>query len=120
MLPHIRLSHSFATLSEIAHNLRLIYWDYIRHSDFPCRSRCSQVFVLSLSLPETIKTRQPGRPKFDINEETLIERRTLLLNWNEIARMLLVSRYHYWSDNYAPFPLKLKIIKTDVRISFLN
>ena len=91
VLPHIQHLHSFATLSEIAHNLRLMYWDYIRHSDFPCRSRCSQVAVLSLSLPETIKTGQPGRPKFDINEETLIELRTLGFNWNEIARMLLLS-----------------------------
>ena len=85
VLPHIRHSHSFATLSKIAHNLRLMYWDYIRHSDFPCRSRCSQVAVLLLSLPETIKTEQPGRPKFDTSEETLIELRTLGFNWNEIA-----------------------------------
>ena len=40
--PHIQHSHSFATLSEIEHNLRLMCWDYIRHIDFPCRSRCSQ------------------------------------------------------------------------------
>lgn len=43
--PHIQHSHSFATLSEIAHNLRLmccILLYYIRHTDFPCRSRCSQ------------------------------------------------------------------------------
>ena len=77
VLPHIQHSHSFVTLSEIAHNLRLMYWDYICHSGFPCRSRCSQVVVLSLRLPETIKTGQPGRPKFDINEKTLIELRTL-------------------------------------------
>ena len=77
VLPHIQHSHSFVTLSEIAHNPRLVYWDYICHSDFPCRSRCSQVVVLSLSLPETIKTGQPGRSKFDINEKTLIELRTL-------------------------------------------
>ena len=77
VLPHIQHSHSFVTLSEIAHNLRLMYWDYICHSGFPCRSRCSQVVVLSLRLPETIKTGQPGRPKFDINEKTLIEPRRL-------------------------------------------
>ena len=77
VLPHIQHSRSFVTLSEIAHNPRLVYWDYICHSDFPCRSRCSQVVVLSLGLPETIKTGQPGRSKFDINEKTLIELRTL-------------------------------------------
>ena len=93
VLPHIRHSHSFVTLSEIAHNLRLMYWVYICHSDFPCRSRCSQLAVLSLSLPETVKTGQPGRSKSDMNEKTLIELRTLGFNWNEIAGMLLVSRW---------------------------
>ena len=49
VLPHVHHSHSLAAmLSEIAHNLQLMYWDYIRHSEFPCRSRCSQVAVLSL------------------------------------------------------------------------
>ena len=52
VLPHIQHSHSFVTLSKIAGNLWLMYWDYICHSDFPCRSRCSQVVVLSLSLPD--------------------------------------------------------------------
>ena len=94
MLLHVHHSHSLAAiLSEIAHNLQLIYWDYIRHSEFPCRSGCSQVAVLSFNLPETVKTGQPGRPKFDIQEETLIELRSLGFNWNEIARMLLVSRW---------------------------
>ena len=53
-----------------------MYWDYISHGDFPCRSRCSQVAVLSFNLPESVKTRHPGRPKFDIHEETLIELRS--------------------------------------------
>ena len=73
----LKASNFTTNVSEIAHNLRLMYWDYICHSGFPCRSRCSQVVVLSLRLPETIKTGQPGRPKFDINEKTLIELRTL-------------------------------------------
>ena len=64
VLPHVHHSHSLAAiLSEIAHNLQLMHWDYIRHSEFPCRSRCSQVAVLSFNLPETVKTGQPGRPK---------------------------------------------------------
>ena len=48
---------------------------------------------MSFNLPETIETGQPGRPKFDINEKTLIELRSLGFNWNELARMLLVSRW---------------------------
>ena len=68
-----------------------MYWDYIRHSE--CLSRCSQVAVLSFNLPETVKTKQPGRPKFDIQEETLFKLRLLGFNWNEIGRMLLLSRW---------------------------
>ena len=72
VLPHVHHSHSVAAiLSEIAHNLKLMYWDCIRHGDFPCRLRCSQVAVLSFNLPESVKTGHPGRPKFDIHEETL-------------------------------------------------
>ena len=70
-----------------------MYWYYIRHGDFPCRSRCSQVAVLSFNLPESVKIGHPGRPKFDIHEETLIEVRSLGFNWNEIGRMLLVSHW---------------------------
>ena len=70
-----------------------MYWDYIHHGDFPCHSRCSQVAVLSFNLPESVKTGHPVRPKFDIYEETLIELRSLGFNWNEIAQMLLISRW---------------------------
>ena len=66
-----------------------MYWEYIRQGE--CLSRCSQVAVLSFNLPETVKTEQPGRPKFDIQEETLFKLTLLGLNWNEIGRMLLVS-----------------------------
>ena len=42
VLPHVHHSHSVAAiLSEIAHNLQRMYWDCIRHGDFPCRSICS-------------------------------------------------------------------------------
>ena len=49
-----------------------MYWDYIRHGDFPCRSRCSQVAVLSFNLPESVKTGHPGRPKFDTAVSTKV------------------------------------------------
>ena len=50
------------------------------------------------------KKGQSGRPKFDINEETLIELRTLGYNWNEIAGMLLVSHWtiQKWWRKRAP------------------
>ena len=68
-----------------------MYWNYIRHGDFPCRSRCSQVAVLSFNLPESVKTVHPGRPKFDIHKETLIDLRSLGFNWNGIARSNVIG-----------------------------
>ena len=41
--------------------------------EFPSRTRCSQVAVLSLSSPNRVDTGQVGRPKFDIKEETVVE-----------------------------------------------
>ena len=38
-------------------------------------------------------TGQVGRPKFDIKEETLVELRSLGFSWEDISRMLLVSRW---------------------------
>ena len=38
----------------------------------------------------------PGRPKFDIDEETLLHFRSLGFSWKNIARLLLVSRWTIW------------------------
>ena len=87
------------TVLEMTRNFRLMFWDC--HRRFPSRTRCSQVVVLSLSLPNRVDTRQVGRPKFDIKEETLAELRSLGFCWEDISRMLLVSRwtiYHRVSE----------------------
>ena len=74
---------------EMTRNLQLMFWDCSRGCEF--RTRCSQVAVLSLSSPNSVDTRQVGRPKFDIKEETLVELRSLGFSWEDISRMLLVS-----------------------------
>ena len=38
----------------------------------------------------------PGRPKFDIDEETLLHFRSLGFSWKNIARLSLVSRWTIW------------------------
>ena len=92
ILPY--LSHTVqASISEIAHNMQLMFWDCQRCCEFRGRSRCSQVAVLSVSIPKTVAIGRPGRPKFNIREETLIELRSLGYSWEEIAQMLLVSRW---------------------------
>ena len=83
---------------EMARNFQLMFWDCHRRCEFPSRTRCSQVAVLSLSSPNRVDTRQVGRLKFEIKiEETLVELRSLGFSWEDISRdrMLLVSRYEY-------------------------
>ena len=67
-----------------------MFWNCYRRCEFPSRTRCSQVAVLS---PNRAVNGQVGRPKYDIKEETLIELRSLGFSWEDIARMLLVSRW---------------------------
>ena len=47
---------------EMARNFQLMFWDCHRRCEFPSRTRCSQVAVLSLSSPNRVDTRQVGRP----------------------------------------------------------
>ena len=58
-------------------NFQLMFWDCHRRCEFPSRTRCSQVAVLSLSSPDRVDARQVERPKFDMKEETLFELRCL-------------------------------------------
>ena len=51
---------------EIAGNFQLMLWDCHHRCEFPSRTRCSQVAVLSLSSPNRVDTRQVGRLKSDI------------------------------------------------------
>ena len=74
---------------EMARNFQLMFWDCHRRCEFPSRTRCSQVAVFSLNSPNRVDTRQVGRPKFDIKEETLVELRSLGFTWEDISRMLL-------------------------------
>ena len=46
---------------EMTRNFQLMFWDCYRWCEF--RTRCSQVAVLSLSSPNSVDTRQVGRPK---------------------------------------------------------
>ena len=72
ILPHLHQSNFLSiVLSKIAHNLQLMYWDYIRQRDFCVDRRYSQVAVFSLNQPGVNWTKQPGRPKFDMSEDTL-------------------------------------------------
>ena len=51
---------------EMTRIFQLMFWDCHRRSEFPSRTRCSQVAIFSLSSPNRVHTGQVGRPKFDI------------------------------------------------------
>ena len=78
---------------EMTRTFQLMFWNCYRRCEFPSRTRCSQVAVLSLSSPNRVVNGQVGRPKYDIKEETLIELRSLGFSWEDISHMLLVSRW---------------------------
>ena len=78
---------------EMTRSFQLMFWDCHRRCEFPSRTRCSQVAVLSLSSPNRVDARQVGKPQFDIKEDTLFELHSLGFSWEEISRMLLVSRW---------------------------
>ena len=90
--PFVSDANSEAVL-EVTRNFQLMFWNCYRRCEFPSWTRCSQVAVLSLSSPNRVVNGQVGRPKYDIKEETLIELRSLGFSWEDIARMLLVSRW---------------------------
>ena len=57
VLPHVHHSHSVAAiLSEIAHNLQLMYWDYIRHSEMLSNSSFVISFIRNCYNRATRKT----------------------------------------------------------------
>lgn len=82
-----------SAILEITRNIQFKFWDCQRGCEFPSRTRCSQVAVLSLSSPNQLNSGHVGRPKFDIREETLVELRSLGFSWEDVARMLLVWRW---------------------------
>ena len=82
-----------SAIFEITRNFQLMFWDCQRGCEFRSRTRCSQIAVLSLSSPNQVHSGEVGRPRFDIREETLVELRSLGFSWEDVARMLLVSRW---------------------------
>ena len=72
--------------------------------EFPSRTACSQVAVLSLNSPNRVNTGQVGGQKFDIKEETLVELRSLGFSWGTSLVLLPVSR---WTIHYRVSKLDL-------------
>jgi hypothetical protein len=86
-------------ISEVGNNLKLLYHVWCRKlQELWQRSNtaCTHLAVFSISPPGHCISAGPGRPKYNIDEEVLLNLRTLGFKWKEIAQLLLVSRWTIW------------------------
>ena len=52
----------------------------------------SNLVIYSLEMPKVERSGRPGRPRFEISEDVLLELRSYGFTWKQVADMLLVSR----------------------------
>ncbi|KAJ7383363.1 hypothetical protein OS493_028441 [Desmophyllum pertusum] len=86
-------------LTEVASNLRILFHSWCRRlQELGLRNtpNCTHLAVYLLSPPESTVNIGPGRPKYEIDEETLLNFRALGFKWKDIAELLLVSRWTVW------------------------
>lgn len=76
-------------LQNLLRNFRLIYLQLNRRG----RSRCTSLAVYSVDMPTVQRSGTPGRPKFEISEDVLVQLRSWGFSWKNVAEMLLVSRW---------------------------
>jgi hypothetical protein len=79
---------------QVGSHLRIIYhvWcQKLQEIGQRSNTACTHLAVFSVSAPLCLPTDGPGRPKYKIEEEVLLNLRTLGFKWKEIAQLLLVS-----------------------------
>ena len=79
-------------LTEAAGNLRVLFHSWCRKlTERGLRNtpNCTHLAVYLLSPPELTVKGGPGRPKYEIDEETLLHFRALGFKWKDIAELLL-------------------------------
>ena len=84
---------------EVGNNLNVLFHVWCRKlQNLRQRSTtpCTNLAVLSLRPPEHCVIAGPGRPKYNIDEDVLLNLRTLGFKWKDIAQLLLVSRWTLW------------------------
>ncbi|KAJ7354987.1 hypothetical protein OS493_028648 [Desmophyllum pertusum] len=80
-----------SVLCEIFNNVRILFLEWARRSE-PA-SPCTSLAIYSLEIPKVERKGRPGRPKFEISEEVILELRSFGFSWKQISDMLLVSRW---------------------------
>ena len=86
-------------LTEVAGNLMVLFHSWCRKlTELGLRNNpnCTHVAVYLVSSLELTVYGEPGRPKYEINEETLLHFRALGYKWKDIAELLLVSCWTLW------------------------
>lgn len=85
-------------MSEATDNLKVLYHLWCRKfQEIGQRpSPSTHLAIYSVDPPGFFEKSGPGRPKFNIEEETLLHFRKLGFSWKEISRLLLVSRWTLW------------------------
>ena len=84
---------------QVSRNLQVLHQKWHRKlQEIELRSapNCTHLAVYSTKSPATSERMGPGRPKFIIEEEALLQFRSLGFNWKDIASLLLVSRWTVW------------------------
>ena len=86
-------------LTEVAGNLMVLFHSWCRKlTELGLRNtpNCTHVAVYLVSSLELTVNGEPGRLKYEINEETLLHFRALGYKWKDIAELLLVSCWTLW------------------------
>ena len=82
-----------SVLQEIFNNVRIFFLELTRRRETQTGSPCSNLAIYSLEMPKVERSDRPGRPRFEISEDVLLELRSYGFTWKQVADMLLVSRW---------------------------
>ena len=63
-------------LQEIFNNLRILFLELTRKRETQRGSPCSNLAIYSLEMPKVGRSGRPGRPRFEISEDVLLELRS--------------------------------------------
>ena len=86
-------------LTEVAGNLRVLFHSWCQKlTELGLRNtpNCTHLAVYLVTSLELTVNGEPERPKYEIDEETLLHFRALGYKWKEIAELLLVSCWTLW------------------------
>ena len=65
-----------SVLQEIFNNVRILFLELTRRRETQTGSPCSNLAIYSLEMPKVERSGRPGRPRFEISEDVLLELRS--------------------------------------------